>query len=194
MKERPIIFSTEMVNAILEGKKTQTRRVIKHSKKLWIQEQVSNINKCPYGQVGDRLWVKETHYRYGKWNKNGFTKTGRQKWAFKATSKDVKYFDNPPDDVKPNSYRKEAWYKRPSIFMPRLVFRITLEITGIRVERLQKITEKDAIAEGFVSFQIMPSGIIENFRAYWNFINAKRGYSWESNPWVWVIEFRSIEG
>ena len=69
---------------------------------------------CPYGQVGDRLGVKETHYRFGQWNKNGFTKSGKQAWKFKEDTDEVLYFDNPPKFIRPNSFRDLGWYKRPS--------------------------------------------------------------------------------
>lgn len=179
MKERPILFSTDMVKAILDDKKTMTRRVIKHPEKY---ERIRECDFCcPYGKVGQRLWVRET-------------------WDSDCTC------CNP----KCNGVIYKAGYSgvivpdkwRPSIFMPRWASRITLEITNIRVERLQEITEKDALAEGvdWYSIENKIEGIgrwIEGigrcqqaFRKLWDSINTKRGYSWESNPWVWVISFR----
>lgn len=189
MKQTPIIFSTKNMKAIMEGYKTMTRRVIKPQPEcLPSGERIGGI-PCRYGKVGDSLWCKETHYRFGYWIKNGLTKTGRQKWTFKSENKEVRYFDNPPDEVKPNSYRKQAWYKRPAIFMPRWASRITLEITNTRVERVQDINEKDAIKEGIHS---ETGDHLILFQRLWDIINTKRGFSWESNPWCWVIEFKRV--
>lgn len=253
-KEHGIIISVGLIPATLEDRKTQTRRlsrlnVINKEPIGWnlewfnprtgyasfcrgdIVDGVIEITDqsilCPYGQVGDRLYVKETHYRYGRWIKNGFTKTGKQKWTFKGApelitlstirgKESLRYINNPPDNVKPNSYRKEAWYKRASIFMPRWASRITLEITGVRVERLQEITDEDAVAEGvrlaywqrpqvdFLNAYLGKEAVRvddyskpllsakEEFHNLWDSLNAKRGYSWETNPWVWVIEFKRL--
>jgi hypothetical protein len=227
--ERPILMSTENVKAILEGRKTQSRRVIKPQPKFvpssecgsgkdqweyhpvyWYAEDGPGrlMNRCcPYGQVGDKLWVRETHYRYGKWVKNGFTKTGKQKWTFRGQAKEVRYYDNPPEDVRPNRYREPAWYKRPSIFMPRWASRITLEITEIRVERLQEITGEDMNREGIVyddlwgKFSIpdwdtfveaQEKVAISAFTKIWDSINGKK-HPWSSNPWVWCISFKMLK-
>jgi hypothetical protein len=149
------------------------------------------VKACPYGQPGDRFWVKETHYKYGKWIKDGYNAKGKQRWRFRALTAECRYADNPPQDVKPSSYRKEAWYRRPSIFMRREYSRVTLEITGVRVERVQDISIRDAIAElggyaqGVANEQV-------HFMELWDSINAKRGYPWKSNPWVWVVGFRKL--
>jgi hypothetical protein len=217
--ERPILFSTPMVKAILEGRKTQTRRVTKPQAEDAAEDDVLIGGRwkpiqsvCPYGQVGDRLWVRGTHYRFGLWVKNGFTKTGRQKWTFRPSRESpgldgLHYQDNSPAYVHPNRDRNlVGWFKRPSIFMPRWASRITLEITAIRVERVQDISEEDAGKEGIYPNSILrddcyhwikkDSGYMSAksaFRILWDSINAKRGYSWADNPWVWVIEFRRIE-
>lgn len=170
MKEHPIIFNTENVKAILEGRKTQTRRVIKPQPLTYLPEynQVDMfmfayptkygsdtpvLARCPYGQVGDRLWVRES-FLYC----NGF--------RYKATDNDpvMKY--------------------KPAIFMPRWASRITLEITRLRVERINDISYNDARTEGFLSPAM--------FHEKWDSLNAKRGYGWKINPWVWVIEFGAI--
>ena len=212
--DKPIIFSTDMVKAILEGRKTQTRRVIKPqppskfpypwlsgSRVIWSEKEAgdypmwNNFSQCPYGQVGDRLGVKETHYRWGHWSKNGLTKTGKQKWTFKHENDEVRYFDNPPEAVQRNSFRGTAWYKRPSIFLPKRYIRTWLEITDVRVERVQEISEDDAKAEG-IGWQFEQQRIPQYWESYkkafsvlWDSINAKRGYGWDVNPWVWVIGF-----
>ena len=198
MKEHPIIFSTDMVRAILEGRKTQTRRVIKPQPKIEIegqlrtsQETINNavshftkiVLKCPYGQVGQRLWVREP------WYPNPATCTP----IYKA---------NYPFEKKPQVWSADAKWKS-SVFMPRWASRINLEITGLRVERLQEITEEDAVAEGIEEWQGMfreydkpdsnpgwARDPILSYQTLWDSLNAKRGYGWETNPWVWVIEFR----
>ncbi len=187
MKEKPILFSTEMVKAILEGRKTQTRRVIKPIPKLlcvrdgaehWtIPNYGTGEWVCLYGQVCDRLWVRET---WGLLNTE--PKDGKDKATiyYKAT------------DGNKHVLRYQKW--RPSIFMPRWASRITLGITDIRVQRLQEISETDCIAEGIP--QQIPDYWESHYKAYsvlWDSINFKRGYSWESNPFVWAITFKRIE-
>lgn len=230
MKETGLICTGESVRGIRAGRKTQTRRArglehINIEPNRWTlgkspQSYESNdfafldmadpigtyptLATCPYGKVGDRLWVRETHYRYGKWLKNGKTKTGRQKWRFKPLRekyREIKYFDNPPNIVQKNSYRKEGWYKRVSIFMPKWAARIWLEITSIRLERVQEISEADARAEGVEPYEGPAAGTekAEFFAPYkasfsflWDTINAKRGYGWEKNPLVWVLGLRKV--
>jgi hypothetical protein len=224
MKERPIIFSSAMVRAILDGKKSQTRRVVDfhhpymnhNSWKVvypdgggnWIawdhdQEGLAEFTKraypngegfpCQYGQVGEKLYVRETHYRYGHWIKNGFTKTGKQKWTFKTFDRDIRYFDKPPNIVHGVSEKLAlGWFKRPSIFMPRWASRILLEITEVRVQRVQEITEEDAVAEG-IPPEKEPDDAPPAMRyaTLWDAINAKN--SWASNPWCWAISFKRVE-
>jgi hypothetical protein len=183
VKERPILFNGEMVRAVLDGRKTQTRRVciprfddrkpcehyspignggVITNQMMRHCEHGSEGQPCPYGEVGDRLWVRET------W-----------KPCF--------------DDGIGTEYRADKrgccgpW--KPSRFMPRNRSRITLEITGIRVERVQDITEADAKAEG-INYGC---DSVDWFQELWNSINAKRGFGWDANPWVWVVEFRKTE-
>lgn len=207
MKERPILFSGEMVRAILDGRKTMTRRVVKSNRndgsflvveyekgKLWPYHSIDGESfdatgngeeisiDIPYGMPGDRLWVRET-FAEGLSNKEGI--------AYRATSK---WYDF--EDGTPESFKEIKW--KPSIFMPRWASRITLEITNVRVERLQDISEEDAKREGANGEKYRGQGFEhciyrEAFRTLWESINAKRGYSWESNPWVWVIEFERIK-
>ena len=193
MQERPILFNTEMVRAILDGLKTMTRRTAGLNEinknpddwRLWYGEQqgrdvicgvVRFCNtdltpvdiKCPYGQVGDLLWVRET-------------------WAVNPTMDSL-----PPRDISSVAF---VYYKaatkgsplligkwRPSIFMPRWASRILLEITGLRAERLNCMTESDAHSEGVDS--------LVTFMLLWDRLNKKRGYEWTSNCWVWVITFK----
>ena len=188
MKERPIIFSGEMVRAVLDGRKTQTRRVVKfrhHTAKL-LGQQFEHGLPCPYGEPGDRLWVRETWYP--------------------MQDVELSAIDNSPIEVvykadwdRDGTTIEEAHdigvYWKPLIFMPRWASRITLEIMNVSVERLQEISDVDALAEGI---QIKPEGIPITtpkkwYGIYWNRLNAKRGWPWESNPFVWVIEFKMLE-
>lgn len=216
MKERPILFSGAMVRAIRADLKSQTRRVCKHQH--WSYSELHDVNKegftnckvdrsvsCPYGSVGDRLWVRET-------------------WRSETT-----YDVTPPSDLHKTT---PIWYEadgahgslvqpdgndekgklRPSIFMLRWMSRITLEIVSVRVERLQEISAADAIAEGIPratgtgmiegetaylmttnsGYMRGPQGAILSFRNLWDSINAERGCDWNTNPWVWVLKFRKL--
>ena len=176
MKERPIIFSGEMVRAILDGRKTQTRRVIKPQP---LRDYAELRSRCPHGVPGDRLWVRETH---------GFL------------AEQVLYRADVPSDFE--EYKKTAFWRvekwRPSIHMPRWASRITLEITGVRVELVQRIGLGDITAEG-IQADLGPaahSTINDSYVRFielWDSINAKRGYGWDTNPWVWVLEFKQKE-
>ncbi len=205
MKERPILFSGPMVRAILEGRKTQTRRVLKEKPPTGMDLSILNGEGewiCPYGKVGERLWVRENHYLYGEWIRDGKTQTGKDKFLFLKTEWMAPMFlDNPPKDICPPKSRRDGWYKKPSIHMRQSYSRISLKITDIRVERLQDISEEDAIAEGvygpcrdggFIGTQgfINCSTASGAFREIWYSINGKG--SWDLNPWVWVIGFKKL--
>jgi hypothetical protein len=199
VKERPIPFNGKMVKAILSGTKTQARRVVKPQPYKMIdgwpyrsvfdriaQAIIGNkVHRCPYGKPGDRLWVKETHY---------LTDDGHKEFAvYAADADDVKLHLARIDALGPNfpadiaaKHRK----LRPSIHMPRWASRITLEITGVRVERLQEITEDDAKAEGAQCGVGCPDHRIA-FGRLWENINGAG--SWADNPFVWVLEFKRIE-
>ena len=173
MKERPILFSGPMVKAIIEGRKSMTRRVAKEN--FWSEANQEAVTfYCPYGQPGDRLWVRET------WHCDN-----------PAAAQDIM---NPglgcyylATEEHPEIFTK--W--KPSIFMPRWASRITLEIVSLKVERLQEITDEDAIKEG-QPFSSANSPRIW-FMTLWDSINGKK-YPWTSNPWIWVIEFKNIGG
>ncbi len=195
---KPIIMSAESVRAILDGRKTQTRRVIK-PQPLWIEvptfingkwvgaySRDPNITNptyemaCPYGQPGDRLWVRET------WaDMSNVSLDGERHATYKQFDGDK--LDNIP-------------WKSP-IFMPRWASRITLEVTDVRAERLQDITHESILAEGWHSglYEPLKARVVgaNDARAWyialWDAINARRGYAWDSNPWVWVVEFRRVE-
>lgn len=202
MKERPILFSGPMVRAILEGRKTQTRRVIKPQPSYQGYDGPPKLNsfgefsypaqrgfKCPYGQPGDRLWVRETwnawrqcNLEYNEWDTCGFAPSeikeryGAVKLEYAATSESV-----------------GPW--RPSIHMPRWASRITLEIMSVRVERLQDVSEEDARAEGCEwsqwSFPNSTRPGKSAYRALWESIHGHG--SWDQNPWVWVVEFKEVK-
>ena len=209
VKERPILFNGDMVRAILEGRKTMTRRVVKPQPEnagYWTLHQNTPFDGafypntlkanpklliCPYGIVGNQFWVRETHYRWGHWIKNGISTTGRQRWAFRADGKGVRYFDNPPAFI-PTPRKVIGSRKRPSIFMPRWASRIQLEITGVRVERVQEISDSDCDAEG-IRYDPVITNARQEFKELWDSIGEKRGYGWDTNPWVWVIEFKRID-
>lgn len=209
-KERPILFSGPMVRAILEGRKTQTRRVVMSGAKNmqasgavcvkrnpdndpWYKEYVWSVRerggvwndfteeqmlaRCPYGVVGDRLWVRET-------------------WAEFPSDKDWIY----RADHDRTLAEKLTW--KPSIFMPRQACRIKLEITARRLEQLQRMSHNDWKAD-FAPTGRQIEQALQTFKGddnrhemsqiFWDSINAKRGYSWTSNPWVWVIEFERVQ-
>lgn len=190
MTERPILFSGPMVRAILDGRKTMTRRVVKHppfdpsDDGLDTEILVNNI-KCPYGQPGDRLWVRET---WSPWADESTKYAARsQEPALYCAD----YKTGAPSLDIGGDYK---WH--PSIYMPRWASRITLDIVAVRVERLQEISVDDVIAEGILRSDIddrmRDSYDRWQFRQLWDSINAKRGYSWDLNPWVWVIGFTRV--
>ncbi len=219
---KPILFSTPMVQSILAWNKTMTRRIIKPQPlnevtdiiKLgneWVSAYPNRKATKPFDykvkskyQIGDILWVRETHYRYGKWVKNGLTKSGKQKWMFTPYKGLVNfcYPDNPPPVIERNAYRKIGWYKRPSIFMPKIVARIFLKVTDIRVERLNDMDEWDACSEGieigenqyyrnYLTNEFSELTATQSYETLWEKINGFE--SLNSNPWVWVISFERIE-
>ena len=213
MKEHPILFSADMVRAILGGRKTMTRRVNgldaynKEPDKwkigavyandevifwsAWCDWSYSHKLKCPYGQVGDRLWVRETICQ-SCYKEDGYEDVCYKEDLLNSKTSDCELLTR-------------KW--TPSIFMPRWASRINLEITGVRVERLTDISEEDAIKEGveyhtlnaYSQFRLLSHSVAnkdnwptpqEAFSKLWDSINTKRGYGWSVNPWVWVIEFK----
>lgn len=195
-KERPILFSGPMVRAILEGRKTQTRRIVKPHPQvttdndaswrdaksdLWRNCKQYARDCCPYGEPGDRLWVRETWAPM----EPGPIEPGIL-IAYRAD------FHNDPhgyDGEKSPEGKYRTW--KPSIFMPRWASRITLEITAKHIEPIQDISERDACAEGFGS-AITRDCNWPKFAALWDKINGAG--SWESNPFVWALTFKRIEG
>lgn len=220
-KERPILFSAPMVRAILEGRKTQTRRVVKpvgrdtdfvlvDHEGRWLpyrsddgESTFHTVRRggkdyldespiaCPYGKPGDRLWVRETFQR--------FTDDGEMMYKADAGAFEAM------NELKRDECAEARW--RPAIHMPRWASRITLEVTDVRVERLQDISDRgpqnDCTAEGVFHCgmqapsyeQWQGAGFRSSekwmYRKLWESINGPG--SWDKNPWVWVIEFRRVE-
>lgn len=202
MKERPILFSGPMVRAILDGEQTQTRRVVNPQPIIWsdgvpggkrlLFMAVGGIDRarwrCPYGQPGDRLWVRET------WTPTLLADVPAIEYRADGLLRPVSFEQWKTVEAKT---KEQATRLRPSIHMPRWASRLTLEITGIRVERVQEISEEDAKAEG-VDWKMWEKGgeplqARSPFRDLWDSINAKRGFGWDVNPWVWVVSFRKLE-
>jgi hypothetical protein len=220
MKERPILFSAPMVRAILAGTKTQTRRVVKAKHLPWLDNSVLNFldgkwnqRPLPYGQPGDRLWVRETSRAHEITTKEAEADTfgliDRMGLEVAPCGLDgvVYAADNAFRQIDNSQEASERWMKMrayrgargatvPGIHMPRWASRITLEVTGVRVERLQDISEADAIAEGCTSKLAEESPALDDsrneYRALWESINGPG--SWDANPWVWVVEFKRVEG
>ncbi len=222
MKDRPILMSAPMVRAILDGRKTQTRRVVKapleecHVKTACSYNAL--IRGSPYGHPGDQIRVKESSWIWCEKRRDGFTKTGRKKWRFIPVGQHVVYCSDHGKPVgKIDGDPSHGWRFKAGRFMPKWASRITLEITAVRVERLQEITEKDAKAEGIEgrwhpddpdcwtwkdyrwsdrlkepSFcygsSVTP---ISTYEGLWESINGKG--SWALNPWVWVVSFKRIK-
>jgi hypothetical protein len=187
MTERPILFSAPMVRALLDRKKTQTRRVAKlnaagrvaRAGKNWHPDDPEAVLACPFGQPGDRLWVRETHLRSGD---------------------DVMYDDHEDYDICKLDVLK-LWRTVPSIHMPRWASRIALDVIAVRLERLLDITSSDCIAEGIglpLGRRLVYGSVTEQwnlraFAALWDSLNAKRGFGWIADPLIWVIEFRVVQ-
>jgi hypothetical protein len=225
-KERPILFSAPMVRALLNDTKTQTRRLIKPQPYVdhrgnfcWngsnygqdgqgnplcktlaspIPSSRTKRVLCPYGKPGDRLWVRESFFQRGRWGLPEHPEAEAED-RYWIGSKEIAYAAN----VKRPGH---DWRTRPSIHMPRWASRITLEITEVRVERLQDISEEDARAEGITDGGCLNCGNSETdcgclnpkpdardyFIRLWQSINGPE--SWDANPWVWAVSFKRLAG
>ena len=271
MKERPIIFSAPMIRAILEGRKTQTRRVLKcdsHIERIgtpheWNRGRADDRMKrwkdwgprtghallhsgesvfalrCPYGQPGDRLWVRETwtweggsstyprdtplpdgaydklYVRYAADGSKRTIETGGNvlpvpRQPPQREGEEYCLRDAPADFVYTgdNTYvdRLGRWWKRkiPAIHMPRWASRILLEVTDVRVQRVQEISDDDCESEGIqqqwtcinpgTGSYAHGNDVRDDFRKLWKSINERRGFGWNANPWVWCLTFKRVEG
>lgn len=227
MAEKPILMSTPMVQAILDDRKGQTRRLdglkdVNENPDIWFPTRIGTLHLgprkklvCKYGAVfihrnqepgpicrtiaryqpGDILWVRETWCELYVVDALGYTHYDQPMHYYAADGyPDITLYD--ADGFELDDQRIK-W--KPSIHMPREVARIFLKITGVRVERVQDITENDAVAEGTTNY-LMAGGrqheemsMRAQFSMLWDSLNVKRGYGWEVNPWVWVYEFERVE-
>jgi hypothetical protein len=226
MKEHPILFSAPMVRAILDGRKTQTRRVVQPQPRtdgvdgvyadkynggpawaFWLPDNRMTEEqtwRCPYGVPCDRLWVRETWMTRATLDRMspegiaeqadeaGFVRGFRCPIQYVADKHEANWGDDDERDFGP-------WGRvRSSIHMPRWASRITLEIADVRVQRVQEITRDDALAEGVnLSRELFPTvnapdKALRLFPKLWDSINAKRGFGWDKNPWVWAITFKRV--
>ncbi len=212
MANKPILFSAPMVRAILENKKTMTRRVLKLPKWIWWTDEAKGMLHFAtdgegYGDSGD-LHISELQEYYSP------RKVGDILWVRETWLKADDGFYYKADIKVPSeseNIRKIYGYKwKPSIHMPKNAARIYLKITNVRVERVQNITEEDAIAEGISPWDDAcyenngwsptlydpDSGgspiFRDGFQGLWDYLNEKRGYGWEQNPWVWVYKFERV--
>lgn len=179
-------MSAPMVRAILEKRKTQTRRIIKPQPAACADGFLLPLRtESPYGYVGDRLWVRENGWQR-PYRSPKMMREGADTWA-------PYYFDaDGLTDRDVADFKKWGFKRRPSIHMPRWESRITLEVTAVRVEQVQRISDKDCFAEGIEPIGPEHSHDIprKEYAALWDKING-RG-AWDKNPWVWCISFRSI--
>jgi hypothetical protein len=221
VRERGILFSGPMVRAILDGRKTQTRRVMKPQpepregapgKHWWscnavrsmvsVEDELNNsahwdgMAKSLSPFDADRLWVKET-FRVkpcGMDLADGRYHTEGLQAVYECDQSFGKPLDATPALM--DKYRDGPDRLRPSIFMPRWASRLALEVVAVRAERLNSMTQEDAVDEGCEGHHGKNGGMfvnpLEAYAALWDSLNAKRGFSWESNPWVWVVEFRRL--
>jgi hypothetical protein len=196
MTSRPILFSGEMIRAILAGTKTQTRRVCKNppgdqgAEKAARAADPHYLRRYPYGIPGDQLWVRETWCT--------FAHQDRTKPSRLPSGSEIFYRADAAQ-----SAQAMPWW-RPSIFMPRWASRLTLEITDVQLHRLQDCSEADAIAEGitgphqvgYTAFKVPGdskprySSAVAAYAALWDSLNEKRGFGWASNCWVWAVSFK----
>lgn len=228
MKEIFILFGTPMVKAIADGRKTQTRRVMKvqppgdgwqivtlccstaredrkHIDKshwarvdgLKILEQHPEYWSCPYGQPGDRLGVKESAWMWCERRPNGVTKTGRPKWHYvPLRAAPIHYAADHPlkpalQVVSPDTGNEWGWRFKVGRFLPRWAIRTWLTNTGVRVERLQEISDTECVREGLLPEQCTAAGGWKPaFAQLWQSINGPD--SWDASPWVWVVEFKRV--
>jgi hypothetical protein len=210
VKVRPILFKGSMVRAIIDGRKTQTRRVVKPQPEkaplspeepgfLWISDDGRFAQPCPYGKLCDQLWVREKFQWLWATDERPRSKDSPEGWKISYPATDgIQEYHDPSEGILQRC--------APSIHMPRWASRLTLAITGLRTQKLQDISEEDAIREGVERVGFAPDGKTPYYRNYtgegawasarcsyltlWESING--GGSWDKNPWVWVITFNRL--
>jgi len=227
---KDLLMTPDNAQKCHDGTKTQTRRLInpqpergvicecpggdhsfanfemyKDMQTKWGWIPIGEKFHAPYS-VGEEVYIKETHYRYGRWVINGLTKTRKQAWTFKATTDEVLFADNAPRKLYPNfswqhvsNLKYSDWYKRPSLFLPADLARTVVTITDIQAQRVQDISEKDAKAEGLVhnafwdmwESPLHPGSLIDwyktAFKQLWDSIHGSG--AWERNDFVWKYSF-----
>lgn len=217
MKERPILFSAPMIRAILDGKKTQTRRLVgidtlersdtpgydwtwrgqapirsiaqqrRHPNGCWQDVTDDGFRAlCPYGAPGDRLWVREAFALAPACNDPDPDNSDDWHIIYRADGDERPWLSGSGEDV---TEVPTPW--RPSIFMPRWASRITLDVTDVRVERLQAISEDDARSEGIDEIKAKVPTARDAFRLLWEDINGAD--SWQANAWVWALTLKRVE-
>jgi len=216
VKEHPILFKGEMVQAILDGRKTQTRRIIPGEIHIhgsgrdfsghWHKPRGGYLERhnemvfrnvlgdyCPYGKPGDLLWVKQVFWQWGIYQDTYqmCKKLKRNKVRFTPTlPKDGREVLFKPTAIPPRDKFHFGYHKRSPLFMPKFFAQTWLKVKSVRVERVQDISFQDAMAEGMKTQQATHA--VPFFHSLWNEINKKRGYGWDVNPWVWVVEFEKV--
>lgn len=211
MNSKPILFSGEMVKAILEGRKTQTRRVMKPQ-----PECIGALESTPGGELvylyphgdGEKTYFCKFPYAHQLWVRETWKDNENAVYAEQVYSRGRRHAA-PRFIYKADQIAETHGDWKPSIFMPRQASRITLEVVNVRVERVQEITKEDAKAEGasnvwrwdakrnaehpeYFSRSVL-NPYVANYSVLWDEINAKRGFGWDVNPWVWVVEFKVLE-
>lgn len=229
MADKPLIFSAPMIRALLDGRKSMTRRVLKPQPEPWAEAvefapykgygrageliqrtrddyRQHGLGKAPYA-VGGRLWVKETHWRLGEWSQES-DEDGTLHWTFCPSVGYGPVFYAPPDALSERAMGGRGWWKRPSIFHEREFSRLILLVTGVKVERLQEISDLDAQAEGIYERHAIGDDPTHNvwtwqregwrydtpraaFQALWESINGTE--AWRANPWVAAITFKTVK-
>lgn len=189
MKETGLMFKAPLVRAILSGQKTQTRRVLRN-------QRAYDLDKCPFGQPGDRIYVRETWQgplmSPQEWEAHYFSNEEELPAKFKTPAY-CKYAADggaAPEFMNMDDELVARW--KPSIHMPKWAARLWLEVTGVRVERLQSISEADAKAEG-APLKNSPAAHLTSHRRGFKELWESTGGDWAANPWVWVIDFKRIE-
>lgn len=198
VKERGILFSGPMVRALLDGTKSQTRRALRPQPETEGKAECTpGMARNRFGLPGDRLWVRETYFAFGRWETRPMAGKASKEWYFVdqtlASGQRYRYALDEPDGADPLAGRVAGdlprWHRRPALFMPRVASRILLEIVGVRIERLRQIEVEDALAEGIGSLDAGDDPVLA-YRTIWERINGEG--SWDADPWVWAVEFRRL--
>lgn len=222
MEKGHILFTVDNIGLIKSGRKTMTRRlvnpqpVVDHNSGYvftadFVQDydihdwMGSFLNDWARHKVGDVVYIKEPYYQYGRWKKQGHTKSGKPSWVFVPSEERIYYWDEMDIAILANDPNikstKPGIYRRSAFFMPRKYARYFIEITSVGIEQLQSISQEDAKAEGVDKMPHRCPGWTDPLKAHrdcyicpykllWNEINGPKGMLWDKNPWVWVYSFK----